>query len=257
VKVKQLIGDVIMTKWLDATVTENKHWHANLFSLKLKTAAFEFTAGQFVRLAITTAEGRKQRAYSLVNSPDTAEPEFLISTVADGLLSPLLQQLKPGDKLQLSQPGMGFFTLDEVPDGDNLWLIASGTGIGPYLSMLGSPELWQRFTHIILVHSVRTSADLVYQEYIAQQQSQYPGVLHYQPIVTREAHSRALNKRLPELIRSGELQRACQQKLDRHSQVMICGNPAMITDTRAQLETMGLSKNLRRTPGNITVEQYW
>ena len=246
-----------MAKWLDATVTENKHWHANLFSVKLKTAGFDFTAGQFVRLAIETADGRKQRAYSLVNSPGAEDQEFLISTVADGLLSPLLQQLKMGDKLQLSQPASGFFTLDEVPDGDNLWLISSGTGIGPYLSMLGTTQLWQRFDHVILVHSVRTSADLVYRDYIEQQQLHHPGVLHYQPIVTRETHTGALNKRLPELISSGELQRACNQKLDTQSQVMICGNPAMITDTRAQLESMGLVKNLRRTPGNITVEQYW
>jgi ferredoxin/flavodoxin---NADP+ reductase len=246
-----------MANWLNATVTDNQHWHANLFSLKLKTAAFDFTAGQFVRLAITTEEGRKQRAYSLVNSPGAADQEFLISTVADGLLSPVLQQLKRGDTLQVSQPASGFFTLDEVPDGDNLWLISSGTGIGPYLSMLGTTQLWQRFDHIILVHSVRTSADLVYRDYIEQQQLRHPGVLHYQPIVTREAHSGALSKRLPELISSGELQRACQQKIDNQSQVMICGNPAMITDTRAQLETLGLVKNLRRTPGNITVEQYW
>lgn len=246
-----------MANWLDATVTDNQHWHANLFSLKLTTAAFDFTAGQFVRLGITTEDGRKQRAYSLVNSPGAAEQEFLISTVAGGVLTPLLQQLKAGDSLQVSQPASGFFTLDEVPDGDNLWLISSGTGIGPFLSMLGTQQPWQRFNHIVLVHSVRTSADLVYRDFIEQQQLQHPGVLHYQPIVTREAHSGALSKRLPELISSGELQHACQQKLNGRSQVMICGNPAMITDTRAQLETLGLIKNLRRTPGNITVEQYW
>lgn len=246
-----------MANWLDATVLENKHWHANLFSLKLKTPAFDFTAGQFVRLAMETPEGRKQRAYSLVNSPGEAVQEFLISTVADGILSPLLQQLQMGDKLQLSQPATGFFTLDEVPEGDNLWLLSSGTGIGPYISMLGTRNLWQRFEHIVIVHSVRTIADLVYRQYIEQKQAQYPGMLHYQPIVTREAHTGALSKRLPELISNGELQQACQQKIDTRSQVMICGNPAMITDTKVQLESMGLTKNLRRTPGNITVEQYW
>lgn len=246
-----------MANWLDATVLENKHWHPNLFSLKVKTAAFDFIAGQFVRLAMETADGRKQRAYSIVNSPGVAEQEFLINTVPDGSLSPLLQQLTMGDKLLVSQPASGFFILDEIPDGDNLWLISSGTGIGPYLSMLGTHNIWQRFEHIVLVHSVRTVADLVYRDFIEQKQLQYPGMLHYQPIVTREAHSGALSKRIPELIRSGELQQACKQKLDTRSQVMICGNPAMITDTRALLDTMGLVKNLRRKPGNVTVEQYW
>lgn len=246
-----------MAQWLNGTVTANHHWHANLFSLKVHTPAFEFTAGQFVRLGINTPDGRVQRAYSLVNSPGSAELEFLVSTVADGKLSPLLQQLKMGDSVEISQPASGFFVLDEVPAGDNLWLMASGTGIGPYLSMLGSHPLWQRFKHIILVHSVRTVADLAYRELILQHQHQYPGQLHYQPIVTREAHSGALNKRLPQLIQSGELQSACQQSLTNRSQVMLCGNPQMISDTKAVLEGLGLSKNLRRSPGNITVEQYW
>lgn len=246
-----------MAQWLSGTVTSNQHWHANLFSLKVKTPAFDFTAGQFVRLALNTADGRLQRAYSLVNSPGSAEQEFLVSTVADGKLSPLLQQLKMGDSIEISQPASGFFVLDEVPEGDNLWLIASGTGIGPYLSMLGTHKLWQRFTHIILVHSVRTVADLAYRELIAHCQQQHPGQLHYQPIVTREAHSGALSKRLPELIQSGELQSACQQALNTESQVMLCGNPDMIKDTKTMLESLGLTKNLRRAPGNITVEQYW
>lgn len=246
-----------MAQWLISTVTANHHWHANLFSIKLQAPAFDFTAGQFVRLGIDTNDGRVQRAYSLVNSPGNTELEFLVSTVSDGKLSPLLQQLKMGDTLEVSQPASGFFVLDEVPAGDNLWLMASGTGIGPYLSMLGTVQLWQRFNHIILVHSVRTIADLVYRELITQCLHQYPGQLHYQPIVTREAHSGALSKRLPELIQSGELQSACQQSLTNRSQVMLCGNPQMITDTKAVLEGLGLSKNLRRSPGNITVEQYW
>lgn len=246
-----------MAQWLSGTVTANHHWHANLFSIKLQAPAFDFTAGQFVRLGIDTNDGRVQRAYSLVNSPGNTELEFLVSTVSDGKLSPLLQQLKMGDSLDVSQPASGFFVLDEVPAGDNLWLMASGTGIGPYLSMLGTTQLWQRFNHVILVHSVRTLADLVYRELITQCQHQYPGLLHYQPIVTREAHSGALNKRLPELIQSGELQSACQQSLTNRSQVMLCGNPQMITDTKAVLEGLGLTKNLRRSPGNITVEQYW
>lgn len=246
-----------MAQWLSGTVTNNHHWHANLFSLKVQTPAFNFTAGQFVRLALSTADGRLQRAYSLVNSPGSSEQEFLVSTVAEGKLSPLLQQLKMGDSIEISQPASGFFVLDEVPDGDNLWLISSGTGIGPYLSMLGTHQLWQRFAHIILVHSVRTVADLAYRELIAHCQQQYPGQLHYQPIVTREAHSTALDKRIPELILSGELQRACQQSLTNRSQVMLCGNPEMIKDTKTTLEGLGLKKNLRREPGNITVEQYW
>lgn len=246
-----------MAQWINGTVTDNHHWHANLFSLKVRTAAFDFIAGQFVRLALNTADGRLQRAYSLVNSPGSTEQEFLVSTVAEGKLSPLLQQLKMGDSIEISQPASGFFVLDEVPAGENLWLIASGTGIGPYISMLNTHQLYQRFAHIVLVHSVRTIGDLVYRELISHCQHQYPGQLHYQPIVTREALSGALSKRLPELIQTGELQSVCHQGLTNRSQVMLCGNPEMIKDTKAALESLGLKKNLRRAPGNITVEQYW
>jgi len=247
----------MMAQWLSGSVTSNHHWHANLFSLKVKTAPFDFIAGQFVRLALNTPDGKVQRAYSLVNSPGAAEQEFLVSAVADGALSPLLQQLKMGDEVAISQPASGFFILDEIPDGENLWLMSSGTGIGPFLSMLGTHLIWQRFRHIILVHTVRTIADLAYRELIQSWQHQYHGQLHYQPIVTREAHAGALDKRLPELIQTNELQHVCKQPLNSQSQVMLCGNPQMITDTKATLESLGLTKNLRRNPGNITVEQYW
>jgi ferredoxin--NADP+ reductase len=177
--------------------------------------------------------------------------------VADGLLSPLLQQLKPGDTVQVSQPASGFFVLDEVPDGKNLWLISTGTGIGPYLSMLGTDTPWQRFSSIVLLHSVRFAAELVYQPRIQQLQQRYGKQLHYQSVVTRAQHTGALQQRIPDLISSGQLQTSCGQTLDTQSQVLLCGNPQMITETKAVLEGIGLKKNLRRDPGQITVEQYW
>ena len=246
-----------MAQWLSGTVTANTHWTDTLFSLKVQTEAFDFIAGQFVRLALDTADGKIQRAYSLLNSPDAAELEFLISTVADGQLTPLLLQLKPGDTVQVSQPASGFFILGEIPDGKNLWLISTGTGIGPYLSMLGTETPWQRFAAIILLHSVRHAAELVYQPLIQQFQQRYGKQLHYQPIVTREAYAGALQQRIPELLQSGSLQQACGEPLNNNSQVMLCGNPQMITETKAVLESLGLKKNLRRDPGQITVEQYW
>lgn len=246
-----------MAQWLEGIVTENKHWHNRLFSLQVATEAFPFIAGQFVRLALETPQGRIQRAYSLVNSPGSPQQEFLISTVADGLLSPCLQQLQPGDKLHISHPATGFFILDEIPDGDVLWLMASGTGIGPFLSILGTEQPWQRFKSVVLIHSVRTAADLVYQTRIADWQQRYPERFHYQPIVTRETVDGALNARIPQLIEQGLLEQHCGYHFDLNAQVMICGNPQMIVQTRTALEQKGLKKHLRRDPGQITVEQYW
>ncbi|MDP4527793.1 ferredoxin--NADP reductase [Alkalimonas delamerensis] len=246
-----------MAQWITAKVDENYAWHSGLCSLRLALPGFDFVAGQFVRLGLETSEGRVQRAYSLVNAPGAERLDFLLTPVADGKVSPRLHALKPGDEVQLTQPATGFFTLQEVPAGKTLWLMATGTGIGPYLSMLATAEPWQRFERIVLVHGVRQLQDLVYREQIQSWQQRYPSQFHYQPVVTRESHPDALQARLPGLIRTGRLQQAASANFDLSTQVMLCGNPAMIKEVSAELESLGLRKNLRRTPGHITVEQYW
>lgn len=246
-----------MATWITGTVIENKRWHADLFSLRVKTDPFDFIAGQFVRLGMPGSEKRIQRAYSLVNSPDDPILDFLVTTVPDGELSPRLDQLQPGDTLEVSQPASGFFILSEIPDGKTLWLIGTGTGIGPYFSMLGTDEPWQRYEKIYLIHGVRTEADLCYQDKVRQWQSRYPEQLVYQPVVTREPVIGALHARIPSLIQSGELEHATGGTLDENAQIMLCGNPQMITDAKAELAARDLNINLRRKPGNVTVEQYW
>ncbi len=246
-----------MAQWLDGQVVESINWTEQLFSLRVKTAPFSFTAGQFVRLALDLPQGRAQRAYSLVNGPDDPILEFLVTRIDDGRLTPALHALKAGDAIQISQPASGFFTLDEVPDGDSLWLLATGTGIGPYLSMLATDQPWQRFKRIHLVHGVRYQADLAYQALIGQWQARFGDRFRYQGVVTREPGPDTLAKRLPELIEKGELEQALGDKLDDRAQIMLCGNPAMIKDSLKILADKGLNKNLRRKPGQVTVEQYW
>ncbi|RUO36802.1 ferredoxin--NADP(+) reductase [Aliidiomarina shirensis] len=247
-----------MAQWMTGTVVENKRWHDDLFSLRVEIPTpFSFTAGQFVRLGLPGTEKRIQRAYSLVNSPNEPLLDFLITTVPDGELSPRLDLLGVGDTLEVSAPPSGFFILSELPEGKTLWLISTGTGIGPYLSMLHTDEPWQRFEHVVLVHGVRYARDLCYQEQIQQWQQQYPNRFHYQPVVTRETVPNGLQQRIPVLIANGLLEKAVGVTLDTQAQVMICGNPAMIVDSKAALLEKGLDKNLRRKPGNVTVEQYW
>lgn len=246
-----------MAQWLTGTVIENKRWNDQLFSIRVEAPPFDFIAGQFVRLGLPGAEKRIQRAYSLVNSPQDPILDFLVTAVPEGELSPRLDLLQPGDTAEVSQPPSGFFVLNEIPDGETLWLISTGTGIGPYLSMLGTELPWQRFSKIILVHGVRHVHDLCYQEHIQRWQHEHPEQLIYQPVVTREAHFGALQARIPALIASGELEQQVGVPLDQAAQVMLCGNPQMITDAKAALLAKGLDKNLRRKPGNVTVEQYW
>ncbi|RUO66289.1 ferredoxin--NADP+ reductase [Pseudidiomarina planktonica] len=246
-----------MAQWLDAEVVENYAWNQELFSVRVRTTPFEFVAGQFVRLGITTEDGRVQRAYSLVNGPDAEVLDFLVTRVEGGKLSPLLHHLQPGQTVQVSQPPSGFFTLNEVPDGDSLWLLSSGTGIGPYLSMLATDIPWQRFKRIHLVHAVRHTSDLAYRAQLEAWEQSHAKQFNYVPVVSREDCEGALRGRIPALIESGELEAAVGDQLTSDAQVMICGNPDMIKDAKVILDAKGLPKNLRRKPGNVTVEQYW
>ncbi|MGX5914714.1 ferredoxin--NADP reductase [Aliidiomarina sp. Khilg15.8] len=247
-----------MTQWQPATVHSIQSWHAGLFSLRIEAPEFDFKAGQFIRLGIDDAKGeRLSRAYSLVNAPGDVLLEVVIAEVPDGELSPQLNRLRAGAQVWISQPASGFFTLHEVPEGDTLWMLATGTGIGPYLSMLKTELPWQRFRKIILVHGVRTQADLCYRDDLLAMQQSQPEQFVYQPVLTREPAAGALSGRIPALIDSGELEHATGAPFNDNSQVMLCGNPAMIRDARESLASKGLRKHLRRAPGHITVEQYW
>ena len=141
--------------------------------------------------------------------------------------------------------------------GDDLWMLSTGTGIGPFISMLRTEQPWRRFKRIVIVQGVREAQDLTYREFINECQQRYPGQLVYQPIVSREALPEALAGRIPDLIASNELQEACGVHFNERSQVMLCGNPDMIQASREQLKALGLEKNTRRKPGQVTSENYW
>lgn len=246
-----------MVQFISAKVVENYRWSDSVFSLRVIAEPFDFKAGQFVRLGLPGADVKSLRAYSLASPPGAAVTDFIIAEVDGGEISTQLAALKPGESVNMTQPASGFFTLDEVPDGDDLWMLATGTGIGPFLSMLHTQKPWQRFKRINLVHGVRHAADLVHQQQVQTWQQQYPGQLGYQPVITRESIPGALSARIPQLVASGQLETALETPLTENSQVMLCGNPAMIAECRQVLAKRGLAKNTRRKPGNVTSENYW
>lgn len=247
-----------MSNWIKGKVVENVRWHSRLFSLRIEAELAPFVAGQFTKLALEVEGKRLGRAYSFVNSPQQSIYEFYYVSVKEGGLSPRLAQLQAGDSVLVSEQPSGFFTLDEVPGGEELWLLATGTAIGPYLSMLNTGGLLQRFDAIVLVHCVRHLQDLSYQIAIENLLSQFGSRLVYLPIVTRERQQGMLSERVPLAISNGELSRYAKVRLaPESSQVMICGNPAMVKETKDVLLGQGFTKNLRRVPGNITVENYW
>ncbi len=244
--------------FLSASVIENTKWADNLFTIKLSVELKPFKAGQFIRLQLKVGDEYITKPYSLVNTPNEKYAEVLYNTVTDGVMSNALSKLRAGDLIEISQPAVGFFVIEEVPDSKDLWMMATGTGLGPYLSILQSPDVWERFEKIILVHAVSYENNLAYQGLIQQLSDEHVGQLHYLPVVSREKVSTALQGRIPDLITNGELETKAGVIIStQDSQVMLCGNQHMIADVRAVLVSRGLQKHLRRKPGHITTEQYF
>lgn len=247
-----------MSTWVEGTVVRLRKWTDELYSLQLKADIAPFTAGQFTRIALDINGERVARPYSFVNGPDNPLLEFYFIIVPHGPLTHHLIDLQPGAPVFIAPRGAGFFILDEVPAADNLWMLATGTAIGPFLSILATTKVWQRFKRIVLVHAVRTAEELTYSEEIRQLLAQHPEQLEFIPFVSREDTDFAIRGRVPDAIENGQLEARAGLTLNAEtSQVMICGNPGMVRDTTAVLEARGLKKNKRRDPGQITTEQYW
>lgn len=246
-------------------LTEVKVWSPSLFSLRCsRDPGLRFRAGQFARLGVRKADGTLVwRAYSMVSAPHDEYLEFFSIVVSGGEFTSELCRLKAGDELLVERKPVGYLTLDRFPDGRDLWLIGTGTGLAPFLSILQDFEAWQRFERIVLVYSARTPGELAYQplieglprrDYLAE----YGHKLTYLPVVTREQVPGTLHGRVTTLISSGELERAAGLGLDpAHSRVMLCGNPQMIEDSRAVLKARDLQLSLSRRPGQVAVENYW
>jgi ferredoxin--NADP+ reductase len=153
-----------MCKWLEGRVVENRHWTGSLFSLRVRAPRLRFEAGQFVKLALDVDGERVARPFSFVNPPGATLLEFYGVVVPEGPLSPRLARLSTGDVIYLSPNPSGFLVLSEVPDAETLWLMSTGTGVAPFLSILCTETPWQRYRRVVLVHAARFAQELVYGE---------------------------------------------------------------------------------------------
>ncbi|WP_268797952.1 ferredoxin--NADP reductase [Pseudomonas huanghezhanensis] len=237
----------------------------SLFTLRTtRDPGFRFVAGQFARLGVTKADGTTVwRAYSMVSSPHDEFLEFFSIVVPGGEFTSELSRLRVGDTLMVEKQAVGYLTADRFSDGRDLWLLSTGTGVAPFLSILQDFEVWEKFERIILVYSAREGRELAYQQLIAELTQRdylagYADKFQFIATVTRESYPGALNGRITTLIENGELETAAGVALTpEHSRVMICGNPQMIEDTRAVLKKRDMRLNLSRKPGQIAVENYW
>ncbi|WFP96148.1 ferredoxin--NADP reductase [Acinetobacter sp. ANC 7201] len=237
-------------------------WTNTLFSFTMtRPSHFKFTAGQFARIGLKVGDELVVRAYSVVSSPFDETLEFFSIVVPDGAFTSNLQHLNVGDELYLEKIPYGYLTLAryQLPLPQDLWLLGTGTGLAPFISMLQDFETWKNYKNINLVYSVRTASELAYADRI-QEIAETFGEGHtgfkFTPIITRDLEA-PLNDRLPVLIGNGELEKAVGLEFNPETtHIMLCGNPEMVEDTKEALKARGLTMN-RRGEGNIAVENYW
>ncbi len=252
-------------KYTVERITDVRAWTPSLFSFKTtRHRGFRFVAGQFARLGVRNGEGGiVWRAYSIVSAPYDEHLEFYSIVVPGGEFTSRLAGLKSGDEILVEKLNYGYLTTDRFQAGRDLWMLATGTGLAPFISILYDFPTWEQYDNLILVHSVRCRGELAYEETIRSFAGHNllhdaPAELRYIQVVTREDVPGALNARVTTLIENGELERAAGLPLSQErARIMICGNPEMVEDTRELLLARGFSLSRRGQPGHLALENLW
>jgi ferredoxin--NADP+ reductase len=240
------------------------HWNETVFSFTAtRDPSLRFENGHFVMLGLPVNGKPLMRAYSIASANYEEFLEFLSIKVADGPLTSRLQNIKPGDEVLVSRKPTGTLLLHDLRPGKRLYLLSSGTGLAPFMSLIKDPEIYERFEKIILVHGVRYRSELAYRDFIEWELThhEYLGEqvrkqLVYFPTVTRERFR--YQGRITSLIESGKLFEDIQMPaLDpAHDRIMICGSPAMLTDLSRLLDGRGfcISPHVGE-PGDYVIER--
>lgn len=247
-----------MAEWRNGRVARKTTWDATHFSLAIDIEGPEFVAGQFVRVGVDVEDQRVGRPYSLVNPPHEPLLEIFFNTVPEGPLSNRLAALEQGDEIWLTDAANGLLTLDQVPEQTrDLWMLATGTGVGPFLSMLQTDEPWRRFDRVVLGYGVRFLENQGYRDLISSLQRSHPEMFRFVPFVTGETVDGALNCRIPASLADRSLENHVGMDLSaERSHVMLCGHSEMISEVVELLEQRGMKRHRRRDPGHISTEKY-
>jgi len=245
-------------KWVEGTVVEQKRWTDKVYSLRVSADIGSFEAGQHATLALPVSGALVTRPYSFVNAPREQPHEFHYTLLPEGPLTTRLARLEARDVVFLAPAATGLFVLSAIPDAEKLWLIGTGTGIAPFLSMLRTEAPWRRFQQVILVHSVRHAEELTYGDAVAAIAKDHPTQFRFVSLTNREEAAGSLPGRVVDTIADGRLEKTVGLTLDpKGSQVMICGSPKAIGDITDELKPRGMRRHRRRDPGHIMVENYW
>ena len=252
-----------MKNFNEETITEVHHLTPRLFSFKTtRDSGFRFKNGYFTMIGLQQEDRPLVRAYSMASANHEEELEFFSIKVPDGPLTSQLQHVKPGDKLLVGKKPTGTLILDHLLPGKHLYLLSTGTGLAPFLSIIKDPEIYDQFDKVILVHGCRYVKDLAYQEMILETLPKDPYLgeaisekLLYFPTLTREPYDNT--GRITDLINTGEL----EAKLGlptintENDRFMLCGSPAMLKDTCALLEARGLREYSHEGAGHFVIER--
>lgn len=238
------------------------HWNDTLFSFTTtRDPGFRFENGQFIMIGLQVAGKPLMRAYSIASANYEDHMEFFSIKVQDGPLTSHLQKIKPGDKVLASKKPTGTLLIDNLKPGKHLYLLATGTGLAPFMSVIKDPQVYQQFDKVILTHGVREVSELAYQDIINElPNNEFFGEmvqdkLLYYPTVTREEfHTRG---RLTQALKSGDLAaRVGLPEINtRDDRFMLCGSPSMLKDFCEILGEMGFSETLRSDLGEYVIER--
>ena len=253
-------------KYTIEKITYLHQWTDHLFSFRTtRNESFKFLPGQFARLGVKKEDGNiVWRAYSIVSADYDSELEFYSIVVPDGEFTQRLKHLKINDEIYVDKTNYGLLTTDRFESGKDLWLLSTGTGLAPFISILYDFHTWEQYEKVILVHCAREKEELAYQDLInGFYAHEYYGELVknklvYVKTLTREDHGADLYGRITELLKNKELENHVNIPITTESsRIMICGNPQMVDDIRHMLADKGLTISKRGKPGNMAVENYW
>jgi ferredoxin--NADP+ reductase len=246
------------------TITDVRWWTDALFSFKTtRPADYRFAAGQYARLGLLSGGTMVWRAYSLVSAPQENHLEYYGVLVPGGALTTMLKDIKPGDTIWTEKQAYGFMTPDRFADGEDLWMLATGTGLGPFISILRDAPVWKKFRRLFVVHCVRHASEFSYHAEMRAMQSRMQSddaTLTVIQSATRDASAEPgrLTGRITTLLTNGELEKAAGVPLTvEASRIMLCGNPDMIEETRRILHERGMRPCRRAASGQFVTENYW
>ena len=252
-----------MSAFLEERVLSVHHWTDRLFSFTTtRDTSLRFSNGHFTMIGLKVNDKPLLRAYSIVSANYEEHLEFLSIKVPDGPLTSRLQHIQVGDTIIVGKKPTGTILIDYLLPAKRLYMLSTGTGVAPFLSLIRDPETYEKFEEVILVHGVRDVKELAYHDYITQELPQHEFLgemvtkqLKYYPTVTREPFKN--QGRVTTVIENGQLARdlglpALNPAEDR---VMICGSPEMLRDLKHMMEERGFNEGNTTKPGDFVIER--